>query len=164
MSSIEVAPTTNETAFSSGARTFPPGLFAGFLVVSLALHRLMPFTVLPRGLSIAVGRALAVLGLALGATSIRTMRSAHQPVDPRHPTTQLVTNGPYRYSRNPIYVGMTLLYSGISIFAGAVWPLLMLPSVLYVLKKGMIEGEERYLEHRFGDSYMEYKARVRRWL
>ena len=84
--------------------------------------------------------------------------------EPHNPTTALVTSGPFRYSRNPIYISKALLYVGISMVANAVWPLLLLPSVLFALTRGMIEREEGYLEHRFGDQYRQYRESVSRWL
>ncbi|MFI5210728.1 MAG: methyltransferase family protein, partial [Gemmatimonadales bacterium] len=69
-----------------------------------------------------------------------------------------------RFSRNPMYVGMTLLYLGIALWANSLWPLLLLPAVLVVMRRGVIAREEAYLERRFGDEYRSYRARVRRWL
>lgn len=92
------------------------------------------------------------------------MRRAGTNVDPREPTTAIVTGGPYRFTRNPLYVSMTLMYTGISALANALWPMLLLPGVLAVMNKGVIEREERYLERKFGDEYLRYKAGVRRWV
>jgi protein-S-isoprenylcysteine O-methyltransferase Ste14 len=75
-----------------------------------------------------------------------------------------VTDGPYRLTRNPGYLGMTLLYAGIAIAADAVWALAPLPVAIAVIDPGVIAREERYLERTFGAPYTEHKRRVRRWI
>ncbi len=83
---------------------------------------------------------------------------------PWRPTTALVVGGPFRFTRNPMYLGTTLLYIGIAILAQALWALVLLPFVLMIVQRGVIEREERYLEGKFGADYLRYKQRVRRWL
>lgn len=153
-----------ETAVEAGTRVRPPVLFFGTLATGLLLQRLFPFTMFSHRRARIVGAALSIAGLAIGASSIRSMTRAGTPVQPHLPTSAVVTDGPYRYTRNPIYLGMTLLYAGISGLANAAWPLLLLPAVLYGITTGMIEHEERYLEQRFGDQYRQYRERVRRWI
>jgi protein-S-isoprenylcysteine O-methyltransferase Ste14 len=92
------------------------------------------------------------------------MKRAGTNVDPREPTTTIVTGGPYRFTRNPLYLSMTLVYAGITALANALPAALLLPAVLAFMRRGVIEREERYLERKFGDEYMDYKARVRRWI
>ncbi len=165
MSITETAtPPALQSVADSGPRVHPPVLFAGTLLAGFLLQRLFPFTILPRGAAQTIGRVLAVMGLALGAASVRTMRSAGTPVQPERPSTTVVTEGPYRFTRNPIYLSMAILYSGLALAFNAAWPLLLLPSVLFAVTRGMIEREEEYLENRFGDRYRQYKERVRRWL
>ncbi len=105
-----------------------------------------------------------VAGLATGLLGFREMKRAQTNVDPRKPTTAIVAEGPYRYTRNPLYVGMTLIYAGISALANALPPVLLLPAVFAVMRRGVIEREERYLERKFGDEYLRYKGQVRRWI
>jgi protein-S-isoprenylcysteine O-methyltransferase Ste14 len=76
----------------------------------------------------------------------------------------MVVEGPYRVTRNPIYLAFTLLYAGITVLVNALWAALLLPFVLAIMRRGVIDREERYLERRFGDDYLRYKARVRRWI
>ncbi len=76
----------------------------------------------------------------------------------------LVTSGPYRFTRNPMYVGMAFLYVGLALWLDVLWALAFLPVVLLVVDRRVIAPEERYLEARFGDEYRAYKQRVRRWL
>jgi protein-S-isoprenylcysteine O-methyltransferase Ste14 len=87
-----------------------------------------------------------------------------QDPDPRTPTPELIVGGPYRFSRNPIYLGMTLLQAGIGLALGNLWIVLLLAPVLFVLQRAVIEPEETYLARRFGEAYAGYRARVRRWL
>jgi protein-S-isoprenylcysteine O-methyltransferase Ste14 len=76
----------------------------------------------------------------------------------------MVTQGPFQYTRNPAYLSMTMIYTGISSLANALWAILLLPVALQVIQRGVIEREERYLERKFGEEYLRYKARVRRWI
>jgi protein-S-isoprenylcysteine O-methyltransferase Ste14 len=80
------------------------------------------------------------------------------------PTTALVTGGPYRISRNPIYLALTLVYLGLALAWGSLWPVVLLAPLLIVMRYGVIGREERYLEARFGDAYRAYRAAVRRWI
>ena len=92
------------------------------------------------------------------------MRRTQQDPDPRTPSPELIPGGPYRYTRNPMYVGMTLIQAGIGIALGNLWILLLLVPTLWILRRSVIEKEEAYLERKFGDSYLRYRASVRRWL
>ena len=83
---------------------------------------------------------------------------------PERPTTAIVSDGPFRISRNPIYLGFTCITLGCALWLNALWVLLVLVPVLFVVQYGVIRREERYLEGKFGGQYLEYKARVRRWL
>jgi protein-S-isoprenylcysteine O-methyltransferase Ste14 len=85
-------------------------------------------------------------------------------VSPYRAPTKLVTTGPYRVTRNPGYLGMTLAYVGVVVLAGALWPLVLLPVVLLIVDRGVIAREERYLDRRFGQDYSDYKRQTRRWL
>ena len=142
----------------------PPLIFAGALVAGLLLNRLRPTSFLPRALSRVLGWPLAVAGFLFGLWGFREMRRAGTNVDPYHPTTAIVEAGPYRFTRNPLYVGMTLVYSGVSARANALPAVLLLPFVLHLVDRGVIKREERYLEAKFGDEYLRYKSRVRRWI
>ncbi|MBA2391346.1 MAG: isoprenylcysteine carboxylmethyltransferase family protein, partial [Ktedonobacteraceae bacterium] len=76
----------------------------------------------------------------------------------------LLVQGPYRFTRNPIYLSMTALYTGIALLANTLWPILFLPGVFFVMTRGVIEREEAYLERKFGSQYVAYKEKVRRWI
>ena len=142
----------------------PPLIFAGGLAAGLLLNRLRPTPFLPRSLSKVLGWPPVVGGLLLGLWGFREMRRAGTNVDPYRPTTAIVEAGPYRYTRNPLYVGMALIYFGLSARANALPAALLLPVVLHLVDRGVIKREERYLEGKFGDEYLRYKGRVRRWI
>lgn len=142
----------------------PPLIFAVPLVAGLLVNRLRPTPFLPRALSRLLGWPLVVAGLLLGLSGFREMRRAGTNVDPYHPTTAIVQRGPYRLTRNPLYVGMALIYSGLSARANALPALGLLPVVLHLVHHEVIKREERYLEDKFGDEYLRYKGRVRRWI
>jgi protein-S-isoprenylcysteine O-methyltransferase Ste14 len=141
----------------------PPFIYAGTLAAGLLLNRLRPTPFLPRGLRL-FGLVSIVGGLLLGLWGVREMRRAETNIDPYRPVHAIVEQGPFRFSRNPLYLSMTLIYCGISAFANALLPFLMLPGVLAVMRKGVIEREELYLEEKFGEKYLSYKGRVRRWI
>ena len=102
--------------------------------------------------------------MALAVWFARTMHSADTTLRIDKPVSSLVQNGPFRYSRNPGYLSLTMLYAGIAILRNALWAILLLPLVLYVIQREVIEREERYLERTFGEEYLAYKRRVRRWV
>jgi protein-S-isoprenylcysteine O-methyltransferase Ste14 len=141
----------------------PPLLYLGPLLAGLGLDRLFPLPRLPRPLRL-VGLPLLAGGCALAATFLMSFRRAGTPPDPREAPKALVEDGPYAYTRNPAYLGMALIYGGITLLSGSRWPLLLLPGVLTAVNFGVIEREEAYLEERFGMRYRDYRSRVRRWL
>ena len=142
----------------------PPLIYAGALAIGLLANRLYPIAFLPCGLSRVLGWPLIVGGPVVGSLGLREMKRADTNVDPREPTTAIVTGGPYRFTRNPLYLSMTLIYAGITALANALPAALLLPVVLHIMRRGVIEREERYLARKFGDEYLDYKARVRRWI
>jgi protein-S-isoprenylcysteine O-methyltransferase Ste14 len=107
---------------------------------------------------------LIVTGAGLMGTFVRAFGRARTPVDPYTPSEAIVTDGPYRLTRNPGYLGMTLTYAGIAIVSSAPWALVPLPIAIAVIDRGVIAREERYLERKFGERYTDYKRRVRRWI
>lgn len=104
------------------------------------------------------------MAVAVGVAAVGRFRSAGTSLQPWEPTSTLITDGPFRFSRNPIYIGYTLLYLGVAFWVNSVWPLGLLPLVLWLMHRVVITREEAYLEGRFGDVYRAYRRRVRRWL
>ena len=152
------------SADNPGVITPPPFIYAGALAAGLLANRRFRLPLLPRRLARTIGPLLILGGFAVGLLGVREMRRAGTNVEPYRPTTAIVTGGPYRFTRNPMYVGLTLMYVGISALANARLPILLLPAVQQLMRRGVIEREERYLERKFGDEYLQYKERVRRWI
>jgi protein-S-isoprenylcysteine O-methyltransferase Ste14 len=110
------------------------------------------------------GWVLIVIGAGLMVSAVVTFRRAGTTPNPTKPAAALALGGPYRFTRNPMYVGWVLVYLGGVLVVNAAWPLLFLPVVIAVVHRTFIAKEERYLEQKFGAAYRQYKARVRRWL
>jgi len=151
-------------ADNPGVLAPPPLIYAGALAAGLLANRRYHMPILPRRIARTLGWPLVACGLAVGFLGSREMRRAETTLDPRKPATTIVTGGPFRYTRNPLYLSMTLIYGGISALADALLPVLLLPIVLRLMRRGVIEREERYLERKFGDEYIEYKVRTPRWI
>lgn len=145
----------------------PPFLFLACLVLGFALDRLLPLPLTHAELTSigwTAGGALVALGVAVMAAGIRNFSRADTPVPSNRAVRALVTTGIHGWSRNPIYVGMLLLYAGIGIAARSPWVLILALPLFVILRYGVVAREEAYLEGRFGDGYRDYKAHVRRWL
>ena len=95
---------------------------------------------------------------------MRTIEKAGTPIRTDRPVPRLVTDGPFRFTRNPGYLGLAMLYAGIALLRNSLWAILLLPVVVYVIQREVIGREERYLERTFGEEYLAYKTRVRRWV
>jgi protein-S-isoprenylcysteine O-methyltransferase Ste14 len=147
-----------------GVITIPPLIYAIFLVVGIYWRQLIPVSMGPPGLRSVPGWMLIAAGLALMIWAVATMVRARTTFNPYRPSTALVTTGPFRFTRNPIYLGDVLLYLGIALLFDALLAILLLPVVVAVMHYGVIVREERYLERRFGAEYAAYKSSVRRWL
>ena len=154
----------DEEPDNAGVVAPPPLIYALPLVVGLALNRRFPARPLPQGATRVLGWPLVAAGVALLAWFVVTLRRAKTAIDPREPVTTLVTSGPFRLTRNPAYLAMATIYTGVTCLANALWALILLPGALLVIRRGVIDREERYLERRFGEEYRGYRARVRRWL
>lgn len=145
----------------------PPVLFAAGLAAGFLLKWLVPVRLVPPSLEGRVcfaGSALALLGLAFGGWAFATFLKARTTPHPNHPVSALVTWGPYRVSRNPMYVGVSIGVAGIALVANTPWVLAVLPAVWLALRHLVIGREEAYLERKFGEEYQAFKARTRRWL
>lgn len=148
----------------SGVIAPPPLIYAAALAGGLAVHAVRNAPLLPGGPPRALGWLLVGSAMVLAPAAIATLRRAGTTVDPYAPTTAIVTEGPFRFSRNPIYLAFTFLYAGIALLANARSVAALLPLVLVVIRFGVIGREERYLERRFGDEYRSYRDAVRRWV
>lgn len=142
----------------------PPLIFIGGLIFGGFVSWFYPIQMLNGGLAVVLGNLLFWIGIAIIAIVFMQMRRAKTNIEPWKPTTKILDTGFYGYSRNPIYLGMILLYLAVSCFANYVWFLLFLPICLLIIHFGVILREEKYLESKFGDEYLDYKKRVRRWI
>jgi protein-S-isoprenylcysteine O-methyltransferase Ste14 len=142
----------------------PPLIYLGPLIFGLLLNRRLPIPFLPRRMARSLGWSLLGGGVLLIGWFEWVMRQARTPANPYKPVSHMVTQGPFRYTRNPAYLSMTMIYTGIASLANALWAILLLPVALQVVRRGVIEREERYLERKFGEEYLRYKAQVRRWI
>jgi protein-S-isoprenylcysteine O-methyltransferase Ste14 len=142
----------------------PPLIFLGYLIAALLLNWALPLSVPWLGLLRAVGGLMVLAGLFLGVTAIRLMLRTHTSPDLHRPTTALVTEGLYARSRNPIYLGLLVIYLGFTLLAGTLWGILLSPLVLLTVDRAVIRVEEAYLQDKFDARYSEYKFRVRQWL
>jgi protein-S-isoprenylcysteine O-methyltransferase Ste14 len=147
-----------------GVIALPPLLYVGTFAIALVLNWVLPIPILPLPIAFWLGIALLVAGGSLAFWGQRTMRRAGTNVNPTRPTTAIVTSGPFRVSRNPLYVALTLLYLGLAFAVNSLWPALALVPLLLVMHHGVVLREERYLDAKFGDSYRAYRSSVRRWL
>ncbi len=145
----------------------PPNLYLGGLVAGCLFELLLP---LGPGLAggtlrpIIIGLGLAAIGATFVWKAVRQFADAGTTIPVDEPTDALVIHGLYSWSRNPIYMGLNVIYVGLSIALTSGWALLALPVLLIVMKRGVIEPEEAYLEEEFGAQYREYKDKVPRWL
>ena len=152
---------------SAGVRFPPPLVYLVPLALGIWLRHLDPLVrVSPavEALLRRIGAALVVMALTLMFWALTTFWRAGTAVIPHKSATALVIRGPYRLTRNPMYLGLTMLYLGVSLWATAVWPLLFLPMVIVIMRVAVINREEAYLARRFGDQYRQYQAQVRRWI
>jgi protein-S-isoprenylcysteine O-methyltransferase Ste14 len=143
----------------------PPPLYyiAGFLV-GVGLELAFPIDRPPAAITVIGVTAGVALWLALDGAAMLRFRRAGTSMSVNEPTTALVTSGPYRFTRNPMYLGMACLYIALAIAFGVIWGLIVLPIVLFAVDRLVIAREEPYLEAEFGERYRDYKLRVRRWL
>ncbi len=147
-----------------GIRVPPPLLYLLPLILGLLLDRRAHVPFLPRTAARGLGWSLLGGGVLLSQWFRQTMREADAPIRTDKPVPRLTTEGPFRYTRNPGYLCLAMIYAGIAILRNSLWTILLLPVVLVVIQREVIGREERYLERAFGEEYFAYKARVRRWV
>jgi protein-S-isoprenylcysteine O-methyltransferase Ste14 len=147
-----------------GIRVPPPLIYLLPLILGLLLNRRAPVPFLPRGAARGIGWPLIGGGVVLNGWFLRTIRDADVPIRTDKPVPRLTTEGPFRYSRNPSYLALAMIYAGIAVLRTSPWAVLFLPVVLVVIQREVIGREERYLERAFGEEYLAYKGRVRRWV
>jgi protein-S-isoprenylcysteine O-methyltransferase Ste14 len=151
---------------TAGVKVFPPfvyfvGLAGGYLIWWLVPVSIFPGAGTPLR---AVGIVVCLAGLSLGASALFQFWRVGTPPEPHKPTRALATTGPYRFTRNPMYLGMALGHAGLALVGNALWPLLTLIPVIWIIRRKVIDREEDYLTAKFGDEYRSLTRRVRRWI
>lgn len=141
----------------------PVFYLAAFLLVP-GLHWLWPLPIVGHPVTPWLGRAVLFIGLALNLWGLWSLKRHGTPINPYRPVRVLVSDGPFRFSRNPLYVGLHLVLFGLVLILDTAWGLAVLLVLLAVIHFGVILPEERYLEARFGGAYKRYRATIRRYL
>jgi len=144
----------------------PPVIFGIILAAGLLVHRCFPLDIMahPTSLTKTLANLLFVIaGIVMVSTTLLMIRKKTDP-RPDRPTTTIVTEGFFRYSRNPLYLSLMLIYGGIALHANSWWLALLLPAFFVALERAVVLREEEYLETKFGDEYLRYKRNVRRWI
>jgi len=149
---------------NAGVIAPPPLIFGIPLAIALYENSSKPFAIFSPRYGRIGGTALIAVGVVLMLAAMIQFTRAHTAIVPNRPTTALVGRWPYSMSRNPIYLALAIVYIGVAFFFNTLWPFLLLPLVIIVIQRGVIDREERYLEGKFGSDYIDYKSRVRRWI
>jgi protein-S-isoprenylcysteine O-methyltransferase Ste14 len=149
-----------------GVIALPPLIFLGFLAAATVLELVVPFPLLGTHVLVRylAGAVLGACGFVMIGMGTRRFVAAGTNIPPTLPTTALVVEGIYGRTRNPLYLGTTLVYLGLAVAAGSLWAIVLVAPLLWMINVGVIAREERYLERKFSDAYRAYKGRVRRWL
>ena len=141
----------------------PPIVYLVSILAGFGLNAVWPVEVVPHTIA-PIGGLLSLLAVALFVLSVREFRRARTPIRTRKPVTAVITTGPYRFSRNPIYLSFTVLQLGVGVWANSAWVVGTLIPTLVLLSYGVIAREEGYMAQKFGDEYLRYRAAVRRWI
>lgn len=155
---------TEENKDNAGVVVIPPVMFLAALVLGFLIDWLWPVALLPGSAQYVVGGILMAAALTFGLWGRFLFTRFGTNVEPYKPTTAIITSGPFAYSRNPLYLSLFVLYTGIAILADNVWLFVLGVPLFFIVRYGVIAREERYLEGKFGETYLSYKRRVRRWL
>lgn len=155
------------TRDNSGVRIFPPAIYAAGVAAAFLLQWAWPLP-FATGALVTVARVfgclLVVLWLGLNIWALATFFRAGLTPNPSRPAKAITSQGPYRFTRNPMYLSLAFLQLGVAFLANSLWTLLFVIPVLYVVQRAVIDREEKYLTRKFGQEYLAYRQRVRRWL
>jgi protein-S-isoprenylcysteine O-methyltransferase Ste14 len=149
---------------NAGVWVPPPLIYAVLFGLGLLLHRIAPIASVPVVPAHAAALIFLGVGVPLLVSSNVLFQRAHTSRVTIKPSTALVVSGPYQLTRNPMYLGLLCLYLAVAFWFGVVWALILGPLLVLVMQRLVIAKEERYLEHKFGEAYRQYRAHVRRWI
>ncbi len=155
---------SNETKDHPGVIAFPPLIWLVGAVMSGLVHFIFPHRMMSYAIALPIGIALAIAAPSLAISALLVMKKAGTNVNPSAPALMIVRNGPYRFTRNPMYLALCMLQVGLSFLLNDWLALLFVVPLALVLHYGVILREERYLEAKFGGEYLALKREVRRWL
>ncbi len=141
----------------------PPAYFLLAILLMAGLHMLVPIVRMPIPWTL-IGVVPLLLGIVLAAIANRLFHKRRTPVHPFRLPSSLVVNGPFKYSRNPMYLGMVLALTGFALLLGTVTPWLVIPPFVWLMTVLFIRQEEQTMEKQFGSDYLAYKKKVRRWV
>jgi len=154
----------NEKDDNAGVKVMPPLIYLSAMIAGLILDYFFPIIFLPVSVSRIVGISSVALAILILVLAFQAFNRAKTNLEPWKPTTAIVSDGVFRFSRNPIYLAFTLFYLGTAVLFNSLWLLALLVPVLLVMRYSVIAREERYLENKFGAEYNDFKRRVRRWI
>jgi protein-S-isoprenylcysteine O-methyltransferase Ste14 len=155
---------TDSSPDNPGVIARPPLLYVAALAIILVLRWIRPLPIPGHVIVLWTGIAFLVFAMAILIAGRYALSSAGTNVNPALPTTTIVMSGPFRFSRNPLYVGLNLFLFGLTLTFDTWWGLIILVPLGIIMHRGVVLREERYLEQKFGDTYREYRSRVRRYL
>ncbi len=149
----------------AAVRVFPPAVPLLTILAGVGLQRLWPIELaVSTSVRYWVGGVIVAAAIVALGNAVLLFRSTGQDPNPWKPSPELVERGPYRFTRNPMYLQLVLICVGFAVVLANVWILLLTPGCAWVLQRLVIVPEEAYLERKFGEPYLAYKRRVRRWL
>jgi len=143
---------------------WPPLIFSVCTIAGVIFHFIFPVPIMRYPWSLAIGLALALSSASLAIWAARVMKAAGTNVRPDRPALAIVTSGPYRFTRNPMYLSLVLLQLAIGFMLDGLIPMLFVVATLIILHFGVVLREESYLEGKFGEQYLTLKRQVRRWI
>ena len=149
---------------NAGVKFPPPFIFLLSILIGLGINRFWPMSVVASALAMPLGVAFIVASIALAFFGFRELGRHKTTIRPDEPSSAIVKTGPFRFTRNPLYVSLSALQLGIGLWTNSLWIVLMLIPVGIIMTTQIIAREEAYLERAFGEDYLSYKASVRRWI
>jgi protein-S-isoprenylcysteine O-methyltransferase Ste14 len=162
--SLQRTPATDMPLAANLGIVRPPIVYAAAILLGIALDALWPLPLLQSAAGSLLGPLFVAAAIVLFVSAVRTFGVAGTPVPGNRPATTVVNRGPYRFTRNPIYLAFTLLHLGLVLWIDTVWLVVTLAAAFALMAFVVVPREERYLEAKFGDVYLAYKRSVRRWM
>jgi protein-S-isoprenylcysteine O-methyltransferase Ste14 len=152
------------TQDKAGVLIFPPLMYLLALATGILISYFFPHHFIDFSIALPFGIIITILGITSLILAASLFRKNKNPVNPSGSTQLIICSGIYKYTRNPMYLGLTIIFIGLSIISNAWFSFIILFPLLIVCQKGIIEREERYLTRKFGNEYLEYQSKVRRWI